>query len=121
MSGRKPTAAVRRARRRRYKTARDERSGLTSWIAEQLKRQHNRCRTCKREFSPSLPYVVDHDHSCCRTVVYGCGKCWRGLLCVRCNNGIGFFEDSIDILTEVISYLREYAESRQKKWYEEEL
>lgn len=34
---------------------------------------------------------MDHDHNCCpgtRT----CGKCIRGVLCHRCNLGLGFYE-----------------------------
>lgn len=40
--------------------------------------------------------AIDHDH---RT-----GQV-RGLLCNRCNKGIGFFEDNVDLLKKAIKYL----------------
>jgi|SRR5579871_1220575 len=47
-----------------------------------------------RQVSPRL--VVDHDH-CTGTV--------RGLLCVRCNRGIGFLKDNPAILRSALEYL----------------
>ena len=35
---------------------------------------------------------VDHDHACCPTGGRSCGKCARGLLCVRCNSCLGWLE-----------------------------
>lgn len=43
--------------------------------------------------------AVDHDHTT--------GKI-RGLLCTRCNNGIGAFGDSINLLKTAISYLQKH-------------
>lgn len=48
--------------------------------------------------------AVDHDHACCpgkRT----CGACIRGFLCQGCNQGIGMFRDSPELLTKAIKYL----------------
>jgi len=42
--------------------------------------------------------TVDHCHNT--------GK-YRGLLCSRCNKGLGFFLDDISILTRAIGYLKE--------------
>lgn len=48
--------------------------------------------------------AVDHDHACCPGS-YSCGKCIRGMLCVRCNRGIGFFQDNLKFLESAIRYL----------------
>ena len=50
------------------------------------------CQICTRDG----PLVIDHDH---HTGVV------RGLLCSRCNSMLGFAKDSIDILSDSISYL----------------
>jgi Recombination endonuclease VII len=64
------------------------------------------CAICKKE---SDLLVVDHNHSCCsqrRT----CGKCNRGLLCRSCNTLIGLAEESKEILSNAIEYLRGYSQ-----------
>lgn len=51
-------------------------------------------------------WCIDHDHSCCpgeRT----CGNCIRGLLCLRCNSGLGMFADNIYNIQAALSYLNE--------------
>jgi hypothetical protein len=35
---------------------------------------------------------VDHDHACCPSSRKTCGKCIRGLLCMNCNQELGFME-----------------------------
>ena len=77
----------------------------TEYMWKLFLEQNNRCMICQEEFicTPS----VDHDHSCCsgrRT----CGKCIRGLLCKRCNAGIGSMHDSIELLHRAIKYLEEF-------------
>lgn len=37
--------------------------------------------------------AVDHDHNCCPGHRYSCGKCVRGLLCGRCNQGLWIMEE----------------------------
>jgi len=44
-------------------------------------------------------FNVDHDHST--------GKI-RGLLCFRCNTGLGHFKDRIDLIEKAIGYLKKY-------------
>jgi hypothetical protein len=34
---------------------------------------------------------VDHDHACCASSVT-CGECFRGVLCTKCNVGLGWLE-----------------------------
>lgn len=58
----------------------------------------NRCQICGEEPKKSDRYalVVDHDHAS--------GKI-RGLLCNRCNMGIGLFDDDPEKLNRAIRYL----------------
>lgn len=57
-----------------------------------LKRQKNRCGICQRK----IKLVVDHDHL---------NKNVRGLLCTKCNTGLGKFNDNIEMLNKAIQYL----------------
>lgn len=50
------------------------------------------------------PLQVDHDRSCC-SGTRSCGRCIRGLLCGRCNTGLGQFRDSTEFLSNAITYL----------------
>jgi hypothetical protein len=43
--------------------------------------------------------AIDHDHKT---------GCYRGLLCGRCNKGIGLFQDNIAILKQAIQYLEKF-------------
>lgn len=52
--------------------------------------------------------TIDHDHSCCPGT-RSCGKCVRGLLCDKCNMGIGRFADDLTLLRKAVGYL--------EKWY----
>lgn len=62
-----------------------------------LKDQNFRCKICtKTIFEFKSRFVVDHDH---RT-----GKV-RGLLCNKCNAGLGMFQDNIFILEYARQYL----------------
>lgn len=57
--------------------------------------QRGRCAICQVPFIEGT-YHIDHDHSTSRV---------RGLLCTRCNSGLGFFKDSISNLSGAIRYL----------------
>jgi len=51
---------------------------------------------------------VDHDHACCPTNKT-CGKCLRGILCMRCNMVLGLLEDNHNLLPKFLSdYLKRY-------------
>ena len=64
------------------------------------KSQDGRCACCGIEGSKFKRGLnVDHDH---KTSVI------RGLLCNRCNPGIGYFEDSIENLHKAIKYLEKF-------------
>lgn len=61
-----------------------------------IKEQNYKCKICKRANSTGKRLAIDHCH---RT-----GKV-RGLLCEKCNHGLGKFEDNISFLKEAIKYL----------------
>jgi len=74
-----------------------------------LAEQGGRCAIC-RSTDPKThhgQWHIDHDHACCPDIVkHTCGKCVRGLLCQKCNLGIGLFDDDADRLEAAIRYLR---------------
>lgn len=75
--------------------------GLTEETYIQLLGKYDgRCHLCQ----VALVEVIDHDHDCCPGK-QSCGKCVRGLLCTRCNTGIGRFKDDTTILQKAIEYL----------------
>lgn len=68
--------------------------GMDEWkYAELYVEQGAGCAIC-REFQETL--YVDHDHKT--------GKI-RGLLCRKCNFGLGLFGDSVDKLLRAVNYL----------------
>lgn len=52
---------------------------------------------------------IDHDHRCCSGGARSCGRCVRGLLCVPCNQTLGWLEtgmvDPVDRCFGVAAYL----------------
>ena len=72
--------------------------GVTpEWYLEQLEQQGGCCAICGTA-SPGkriTRFCVDHDH-----LVTAGGS--RGLLCLRCNLGVGWLEDNLD---DVFTYL----------------
>ena len=61
-----------------------------------LSKQGGVCAICGKSDKTML--AVDHDHSTNRI---------RGLLCTRCNPGLGFFGDSKDNLVSAVRYLHD--------------
>lgn len=76
--------------------------GITlEWYREQLSKQNNVCAICERPETAiirgkviSMP--VDHCHKT--------GKI-RGLICTKCNRGLGLFNDNVDVLKSAINYI----------------
>ena len=64
---------------------------------KKLESQGGVCAICKNECTRAL--AVDHNHITGQV---------RGLLCNKCNRGIGYLSDSIDLLQASIDYLNEY-------------
>ncbi len=68
--------------------------------------QNNRCAICLGE-NKKNKFSIDHNHSCCKSKK-SCGKCNRGLLCIKCNLMLGTAKDSIIILKSAIEYLEKW-------------
>jgi hypothetical protein len=63
------------------------------------------CAICGGGNDSGRALHVDHDHACC-SGKKSCGKCIRGLLCSRCNTGLGMFKDDADLLSAAMEYLK---------------
>lgn len=105
---RKREDPARRARYRRWETL--GRYGLTDAQFEAMIRdQGGRCAICStNQPGGSGVWHIDHDHRCCGERRKSCGKCVRGLLCSRCNIGLGNFGDDPKVLESAIAYLQRY-------------
>jgi hypothetical protein len=101
---------ARNANSRRYyatPTGRAARHGLSlAKYQEILERQQECCAICKRPLLPGRLTTADHDHKHCATA-RGCDVCVRGLLCPRCNSGIGHLRDDPEMLRRAIKYLEQ--------------
>jgi hypothetical protein len=67
-----------------------------------LNSQNGKCAICgqsKSKFNRAL--AVDHDHTT---------NLIRGLLCNKCNRGLGLFNDDISTLLNAVSYLKKHKE-----------
>jgi len=73
--------------------------GITEETLEQAKKkQRNKCGICKIDIDESSrDFHIDHDHAT--------GK-FRGLLCFRCNLGLGLFKDNSMFLRKAVKYLK---------------
>lgn len=74
--------------------------GITMQDFEKMyKKQNGRCAICRGrlDLERRSPHV-DHNHKT---------GAIRGLLCGRCNTGLGLFKDSIRRLAQAIVYLEE--------------
>lgn len=80
---------------------REERTARTMAAFEE---QGGVCAICGNKCTSGRTLSVDHDHSCCPGSA-SCGKCIRGLLCTRCNMGLGYFLDDANRLRAAVSYL----------------
>ena len=82
-----------------------KRFGITLETFEaMLKQQNYVCKICHKPNPSGNRLSIDHDHKCCPKNK-SCGLCVRGLLCERCNMGIGVFQDDPLLLREASDYL----------------
>lgn len=54
------------------------------------------CSVCDTDLGPGTRFCIDHNHDTHEV---------RGILCNRCNTGLGMFRDSPELLDRAISYL----------------
>lgn len=66
--------------------------------------QEGLCALCRRPPGNKALHV-DHNHKCC-PVTPTCGTCNRMLLCTSCNLGLGYLQDSPDLLEAAAAYIR---------------
>jgi hypothetical protein len=86
-----------RAKSRKERNTLLKKYGLTASQFDQLsKAQNGVCAICKEKNSLHGKLYVDHEHLTGEV---------RGLLCVRCNTGIGMFLDNTERLQSAIKYL----------------
>jgi hypothetical protein len=93
-----------------------------AWYEAQLQAQDGRCAICRAD-SPggkTNAWHIDHDRSCCGAQG-SCGKCLRGILCAKCNLGVGQFDDDPDRLLAAAAYVLQWVDapsvnSRPARW-----
>lgn len=78
--------------------------GLTAAQKALIATEQGGCAICHRPDPGRKGWVVDHDHSCCPGE-RSCPKCRRGVLCIWCNNALGYGQDSPKILRAAADYL----------------
>lgn len=64
-----------------------------------LSKQGGCCAICGRKPRPDISLHLDHDHRTGRL---------RGILCFRCNNALGDFDDGVALLQQALGYLLAY-------------
>lgn len=68
------------------------------WVERRTEELGGLCSICREE-PTSRKLMVDHCHATGAV---------RDLLCVRCNNTLGWVGDSVDVLQRMIEYLERY-------------
>ncbi|WP_406164266.1 endonuclease VII domain-containing protein [Streptomyces canus] len=76
-------------------------------FAAMLEAQGGVCAVCLAADGSGRELSVDHDHRCC-SGPRSCGRCVRGLLCTRCNLGLGRLGDSSNRVGAALQYLRHW-------------
>lgn len=81
-----------------YRRSQLKKYGLTPELYQlRLADQGGRCAICQIAACPSgRRFSVDHDHATGRV---------RGLLCLKCNQGVGQFDDAPERLRRAAEYL----------------
>jgi hypothetical protein len=91
-------------------------------VEEWLEYSKDGCNVCSADLGQgtNTNLHVDHDHACCDGKTMTCGKCTRGVVCVRCNTSIGLYEKGklrhdYPNRDKIIAYLEEYTNRRKQE------
>lgn len=89
--------------------ARASRQGLSAArVNHEIARQDGLCALCVQPLG--VTFAVDHSHKLAEThghpVTRGCPKCFRAILCYRCNALLGFARDDPELLERAAAYVR---------------
>ena len=66
---------------------------------KKIKESGNCCEICGGTNQNGDSLCIDHNHKTHEN---------RGLLCHKCNNGVGHFKDDVTLLRKAIDYLNKY-------------
>jgi len=72
---------------------------------ELIDKQNSKCAICTNQLKDTHDVCVDHNHTTGQI---------RGILCRKCNLGIGHLQDSQEILKSALKYLKKYSAKRLK-------
>jgi hypothetical protein len=70
----------------------------------QIETQGGLCAICHQPFPSSKSTNLDHNHTTNQ---------WRGALCDKCNQALGLFQESSEILQHALDYLALWGERRE--------
>jgi hypothetical protein len=92
--------SLKKNRERLRKWNRFKTSGFTQEdFDNKLKEQDYKCAICGTSDSGVMDFHADHDHKTGEK---------RGVLCHKCNTGLGLLKDNVEILCAAIEYLNHY-------------
>jgi len=95
-----PPASAEKRKQYRRNYDRLKLANFSSELFEQrLSEQGNRCAICKTDDPGETTWHADHDHITGEP---------RGVLCKKCNTGIGMLNDDIGLIQNALSYLNHY-------------
>lgn len=78
-------------------------TGFTQKDFEQtLANQNGKCAICGTDDPGKTNWHADHNHKTNEK---------RGILCHKCNTGLGLLQDDVDVLCAAINYLKKYKEN----------
>jgi hypothetical protein len=78
--------------------------GMTSLQKSDRADEQEGCAICGRPDPGRKGWVLDHDHACCPNDA-SCPSCRRAVLCLWCNNALGYAHDNPTILRRMADYL----------------